>query len=48
MFLERASQLLGDTILLGLIVAALPLAILVVGTPIALFIRLILEIVERI
>lgn len=48
MFLARARGLLTDAALLLLVVAALPLAILIVGTPIVLLIRFLLEIVERI
>lgn len=48
MLLARGRGLLTDAVLLLLVIAALPLAILVVGTPIVLFIRLLLEIVERI
>ena len=40
-------RVLADAGLLLLVIFAVPLAILVLGTPIALFVRLLIEIVER-
>jgi hypothetical protein len=47
MLLTRAGGILADAILVVPIILTLPLAMLVVGTPIVLFVRLLIEIVER-
>jgi hypothetical protein len=47
MLLARAGGILADALLVVPIILALPLAILVIGTPIVLFVRLLIEIVER-
>ena len=44
---DRVKTLLGDAALLGLIVIALPLAILLVGTPIVILVRLLIAIAQR-
>jgi hypothetical protein len=46
MLLSRARGILTDAVLVLPLVFVLPLAILVVGTPIVLFVRLLIEIVE--
>ena len=43
----RVRTLLGDAALLVLIVMALPLAILLLGAPIVLLVRLLIEIAQR-
>jgi hypothetical protein len=48
MLLGRARGIIADAIFIVPIIFALPLAILVVGTPIVLLVRLLIEIVERI
>ena len=44
---HKREELAGDVLLLLLAVLSLPLAILLIGTPIALCVRLILEIARR-
>jgi hypothetical protein len=46
MLLSRVGELIGDAALVVPIVFALPLAILVVGTPIVLFVRLLIAMGE--
>ena len=43
-FIERLRGWVGDALLLLLLAFAFPVAILIVGTPIALFVRLVLEV----
>ena len=45
--LRRILRLLEDPVFLLLAVLSVPVAILAVGTPLALFVRLLLEIAER-
>ncbi len=47
MLLARAGGILADALFVVTIILALPLAILVIGTPIVLFVRLLIEIVDR-
>jgi hypothetical protein len=44
---RRLPELLEDVALLLLVVCLIPLGILAIGTPIALFLRLVLEMVRR-
>jgi hypothetical protein len=46
MLLARARELVGDAIVVVPIIFVLPLAILAIGTPIVLFVRLLIAIVE--
>jgi hypothetical protein len=45
--LHRIAGFLGDAAMLLLVVFSIPLIILAVGTPVALFVRLVLELVRR-
>jgi hypothetical protein len=45
MLRARMRELLGDAIVVVPIIFALPLAILAIGTPIALFVQLLIDIV---
>lgn len=45
--LRRLVDVLADAVLLLLVVLLVPVAILVVGTPLALFVRLLIEIAKR-
>jgi hypothetical protein len=45
--LHRIAGVLGEAMMLLLIVFMFPLIILVLGTPVALFVRLLLEIARR-
>jgi hypothetical protein len=47
MLFARTGGILADALLVVPIIFVLPLAILVVGTPIVLFVRLVIEIIER-
>ena len=44
---RKLAEVFGDAVLLLLMVALLPIAVLVVGTPIALLARILIEFVNR-